>query len=133
MAGMCDACLLDVGCLSSCVYVGVGMERSGYDWRDAYPSRWDYALKSMVDVCSMVPPENSNPTLLRQLAVDQEPSAEEEEKEEEEKEEQVESKLKAKDGEEGEKEEQKADEAEEEESKEEAAKEEVRPGLSPKP
>jgi len=31
----------------------------GYDWRDAYPSRWDYALKSMVDVCSMVPPENS--------------------------------------------------------------------------
>eukprot|EP00802_Teleaulax_amphioxeia_P012390 Tamp_12432.p1 GENE.Tamp_12432~~Tamp_12432.p1 ORF type:complete len:491 (-),score=200.19 Tamp_12432:340-1761(-) len=96
----------------------------GYDWRDAYPSRWDYALKSMVDVCSMVPPENSNPTLLRQLAVDAEPSAAEEEKEEEEKEEEVEEKIKEKNGEEGKEEEEKAEEAEDKESKEEAVKEE---------
>ena len=101
----------------------------GYDWRDAYPSRWDYALKSVVDVCSMVPPENSNPSLLRMLAVDSEPSAQEEEKEEEEKQEEVEEKIKGgadkeeEEGEQKEEEEKPADDAKEEEEKEEAAKE----------
>jgi len=92
----------------------------GYDWRDAYPSRWDYALKSMVDVCSMTPPENQNPALLRQLAVDKEPSAEEEEKEEEEKEAEIEEKIKGPEQEE----EAPAEAKEEEEEKEETAAEE---------
>ncbi|EKX35707.1 hypothetical protein GUITHDRAFT_118092 [Guillardia theta CCMP2712] len=39
----------------------------GYNWRDAYPSRWDTALKGMVDVCSQVPPENNSPSLLASL------------------------------------------------------------------
>jgi len=93
----------------------------GYDWRDAYPSRWDYALKSMVDVCSMTPPENQNPALLRQLAVDKEPSAEEEEKEEEEKEAEIEEKIK---GPEQQEEEAPAEAKEEEKEKEETAAEE---------
>ena len=100
----------------------------GYDWRDAYPSRWDYALKNMVDVCSMVPPENSNPTLLKQLAVDSEPSAAEEEKEEEAKEEQVEAKIEEAKGKEKECDgdaEECEDEEEKKEVKEEAAKEPV--------
>lgn len=104
----------------------------GYDWRDAYPSRWDYALKSMVDVCSMVPPENSNPSLLRQLAQQPEPTAEEEEKNDEEKQEEIEEKIKGpaeeeaanEEGEEEDKEGKAEEGTKEEEVKEAAAKEE---------
>jgi len=39
----------------------------GYDWRDPYPTRWDTALKAVVDLCSQVPPENHAPALLNAL------------------------------------------------------------------
>ena len=113
----------------SCGFIGY----LGYDWRDAYPSRWDYALKSMVDVCSMTPPENSNPALLRQLAVDKEPTAEEEEKEEEEKEAEIEERIKGPEKEEEPEapapapaEEEEVKEAEEKDAAEEAEQEEIK-------
>ena len=33
----------------------------GYNYVEQYPGRWDDTLKIMVDLCSVVPPENSNP------------------------------------------------------------------------
>eukprot|EP00292_Cryptomonas_paramecium_P007633 CAMPEP_0113698686 /NCGR_PEP_ID=MMETSP0038_2-20120614/22855_1 /TAXON_ID=2898 /ORGANISM="Cryptomonas paramecium" /LENGTH=341 /DNA_ID=CAMNT_0000621891 /DNA_START=6 /DNA_END=1027 /DNA_ORIENTATION=- /assembly_acc=CAM_ASM_000170 len=41
---------------------------AGYNWNDRYPSRWDTTLKALVKTCSVVPPENSDPALLRALA-----------------------------------------------------------------
>mmetsp|Transcript_68741 Transcript_68741/g.100634 ORF Transcript_68741/g.100634 Transcript_68741/m.100634 type:complete len:158 (+) Transcript_68741:95-568(+) len=82
----------------------------------------------MVDVCSMVPPENANPSLLRQLAVVPEQSAEVMEKEEEETQANIEEKIKGPVEEAAAKEEEKERQADEGEKKEEvketAAKEE---------
>jgi len=33
----------------------------GYNYVEQYPGRWDDTLKMMVDLCSVVPPENFNP------------------------------------------------------------------------
>lgn len=42
----------------------------GYNWQDRYPSRWDTALKSVQQLCSVVPPENNDPRLLSTLKLD---------------------------------------------------------------